>query len=105
MVAAGASGQQNEHELRAGRGALGGAQGKAEGRGGERKGGGPRGEGEEEEETPWSSRDVILFNDNGCEVDACQLGNVFGPDFYSPSPCPLSRRNPRADGPPPYLRP
>lgn len=41
------------------------------------------GEAEKEEEIPWSPRDVILFKDNGCEVDACQLGNAFGPDFYS----------------------
>jgi hypothetical protein len=32
-----------------------------------------------DEEIPTRSpRDVILFNDNGCEVDACQLGNAFG---------------------------
>lgn len=51
---------------------------------------------EEEEILRWSPRDVILFKDNGCEVDACQLGNAFGPDFYSPLPPP--RRNLGADG-------
>ena len=62
---------------------------------------GERGKVEKEEEKeilPWSPRDVILFKDNGCEVDACQLGNAFGPDFYSPVPRPSWPRNLRADG-------
>ena len=64
-----------------------------------RRGGQGKVEKEEEKEIlPWSPRDVILFKDNGCEVDACQLGNAFGPDFYSSVPRPSWPRNLRADG-------
>lgn len=58
----------------------------------------------EEEILPWSPRDVILFKDNGCEVDACQLGNAFGPDFYSSLPRLSWPRNLRADGSATLLR-
>lgn len=49
-----------------------------------------------DEEIPSRSpRDVILFNDNGCEVDACQLGNAFGARFLC-VPLHAVRRGPQS---------
>lgn len=84
-VAAGASEQQEQHELEEESGFV-----DTRIKGGER---GRRREGRRaaekriDEEIPSrrvSSRCVILFNDNGCEVDACQLGNALSEsDFYA----------------------
>lgn len=116
MVAAGASEQQKQHELKEESG-FAGMGFKRESRGmkrEERRSRRDRRVTEEkiEGEIPRRSpRDVILFNDNGCEVDACQLGNAFGVWFlcvplflplasFSSSSSSLGRAaiRPRADG-------
>jgi len=102
MVAAGASEQQKQHELEeeSGHGSSrGGTERKKEKKGeeeGERERERERAKERIDEEIPSRSpRDVILFNDNGCEVDACQLGNAFGAWFLC---VPLHAIRPWADG-------